>query len=64
MREEMILSGSLKMERMLTLLEISGDLCGKMVAAGFESPASHHERHADCSVLDPTRENPGLNDRA
>ncbi len=60
----MILSRSLKMEKMLTLLEIAGDLCGKPLAAGFKPPPSHHERHADRSILDPTRENPGLSDRA
>jgi len=36
LREEMILSRSLKMERMLTLLEIADDSCGKRVAAGFK----------------------------
>jgi hypothetical protein len=34
MSEEMILSRSLKMERILTLLEIADDSCGKPVAAG------------------------------
>jgi hypothetical protein len=50
MREEMILSRSLKMEKMLALLGIAGDLFGILVAAGFKAPPSRHGRHADCSV--------------
>jgi hypothetical protein len=64
MREEMILSRLLKTERMLTLHEIANDVSRKLVAAGFKHPPSHDEIFADCSVLDPIREKPGLHDRA
>jgi hypothetical protein len=49
---------------MLTLRETADDLCGNLVSAGFKPPPSHHGFLADCSVLDSTREKPGLNNRA